>query len=71
MKKSTKKPVKKKVAKRNEPKKLTMLDRLPKDQGERLELMIRMTERHTDKGMVDQAIRLRAQLEEWKKENNK
>lgn len=62
---------KKKVAKKAEPKKPTLMDRLPKNDGERLELMIRMTERHTDKGMVEQAARLRAQLEEWKKQNSK
>lgn len=54
-----------------EPKKLTMLDRLPKNQGERLELMIRMTEKHDSKDMIAQAARLRLELEEWKKANSK
>jgi hypothetical protein len=54
------------------PKKPTMLDRLPKNEIERLELMIRMTEKHinpngSDKTMANQAERLRAQLEELKK----
>lgn len=55
-------------------KKLTLLDRLPKDDGERLELMIRMTEKHidprgVDKTMENQAARLRAELAEWRKAN--
>ncbi len=53
------------------PKKLTMLDRLPKNDGERLELMIKMTEKHTSQLMIDQAARLRLQLKEWKKANKK
>ncbi|NJO48218.1 MAG: hypothetical protein HC840_00720 [Leptolyngbyaceae cyanobacterium RM2_2_4] len=56
---------------KSEPKKTTLMDRLPKNDGERLELMIRMTERHADQTMVAQAARLRLQLEEWKKANSK
>lgn len=49
----------------------TMLDKLPKNKGEHLELMIRMTERvaTNDKGMQAQAERLKAELAEWRKAN--
>lgn len=67
MKKKAKKPVKKFKGP-------TMLDKLPKNEGERLELMIRMTEKHTNDStshqfMRDQAARLRAELAAWKKAN--
>lgn len=57
-----------------EPKKTTMIDRLPKNEIERLELMIRMTEKHinqngSDKTMANQSDRLRAQLEEMNKKS--
>ncbi len=56
------------------PKVLTLWDRLPKNEGERLELLISMTEKNIRPGskdttMADQAVRLRAKLEEWKKNN--
>lgn len=65
---------KKKPVKKTKFKGLTMLDKLPKNKGEHLELMIKFTERvinpdHPDKGMVAQAERLRSQLAEWKKNN--
>lgn len=52
----------------------TLLDRLPKNQGERLELMIAITVKHTsvresDQFLRDQADRLRQELSEWKKAN--
>lgn len=55
-------------------KKTTLLDKLPKNRGERLELMIRMTEKHVipnswDKTMANQAKRLREELAKWKKAN--
>lgn len=67
-----KKAVKKTKVAKATPKVLTMLDRLPKNDIERLELMIRMTEKHivpgrADDTMANQAVRLRAQLEELKK----
>lgn len=65
---------KKKSSTKSAPKKSTFLDRLPKNKIERLELMIRMTEKHIDpRGfdttMSNQAARLRAELEDLKKEN--
>lgn len=68
MKKKAKKVVKKKFNGQ------TMLDKLPKNEGERLELMIRMTEKHTTDSpshqfLRDQATRLRAELAAWKKAN--
>jgi hypothetical protein len=56
---------------------LTMLDKLPKTHGEYLELLIKMTERamskpplESEKYLLDQADRLRVQLEQWKKETS-
>lgn len=71
-----KKAVKKKLAPKKGPKIPTLMDKLPKNEGEHLELMIRLTERainpsHPDKGMVDQAERLKAKLAAWKSENTK
>lgn len=46
---------------------------LPKNHGQWLNLVIKMTERAIDSGggpyLVDQLWRLQVQLEEWKKEN--
>lgn len=61
----------KKKVKKAAPKGPTLMDRLPKNEIERLELMIRMTEKHIDPRGVDttmanQADRLRKQLEELK-----
>lgn len=69
-----KKTVRKKKA-IQKPKVLTLMDRIPKNEGERLELMIHMTEKrinpeYPDKTMVNQAERLRAKLEEWKKQQS-
>lgn len=66
----------KKLSSKKTPKKLTMLDLLPKNDGERLELMIRMTEKRIvpgakDTTMADQAVRLKAQLALWKSQNSK
>lgn len=51
----------------------TMLDRLPKNRGQWLELVIKFTERAIDQGggpyLVDQLWRLQVELEQWKKEN--
>jgi hypothetical protein len=52
----------------------TMLDKLPKNRGEWLALVIKFTERaidpgFPDKGMVAQAERLKAELAEWNKAN--
>lgn len=60
--------------KKSIPKKQTILDRLPKDQGEFLELILRMTEKHinpkeTDQFMAKQADRIRTELEVWRKFN--
>lgn len=73
MKKVTKK---KKLAIKSKPKKPTLLDLLPRNHGERLAVMIRLTERSIknpefDKDMVNQANRLKAELEQWNKENKK
>lgn len=67
-----KKPAKK--AKRQAPKKPTVLDRLPKTHGEYLQTLIRLTERYVkdpavDVGMHQQAERLRAELAKWNEEN--
>lgn len=77
MKKTAKRPVKKskKTVKKDAapvPKKLTLMDRLPKNEIERMELMIRMTEKHINPHSVNcamkaQAERLKLQLEEMKK----
>lgn len=53
----------------------TIWDTMPKNEVERLELMIRMTEKHVVPGRKDdmmaaQAVRLRAQLEELKKSSS-
>lgn len=75
-----KKPVsKKKSAKtaKAAPKKLTLMDRLPKNHGEWLELVIKITDRaigdpaHPDKGMVAQKARLVEELNAWKSANSK
>ena len=71
MKKSARK---KKSTPKGAPKKATLMDRLPKNEIERLELMIRMTEKHispnsADTTMANQAKRLRVQLEELKKKS--
>lgn len=63
---------KKAKSKPREASKPTLLDRLPKNQGERLELMIRLTERaitnpEYEKGLVEQAKRLKEELAQWKK----
>ena len=67
---------KKKTVKKAKVKTSTLMDRLPKNQGERLELMIKFTERainpaHPDKGMVAQKERLQAELKAWKASNSK
>lgn len=67
---------KKKVAKKVEPKKPSILDRLPKNEGEHIELLIQMTEKRiknpvADKFLADQAVRLKAKLAEWRKANSK
>ena len=72
MKKKTVK--RKKVARKSaEPKKPTLMDKLPKNHGEWLELVIRLTERAIKDGrpdyMVAQKERLMAELEAWKAQN--
>ena len=67
---------KKKVAKKVELKKPTILDCLPRNEGEHIELLIEMTEKRiknpvADKFLADQAVRLRAKLAEWRKANSK
>jgi len=56
-----------------QPKKPTLMDRLPKNHGEWLELVIRLTERAIKDGrpdyMVAQKQRLMAELEAWKSQN--
>lgn len=54
----------------------TLLDRLPNNHGEWLLLCIKFTERvianpprESDQQMINQAARLKAELEEWKKAN--
>jgi hypothetical protein len=53
----------------------TLIDKLPNDQGEWLELVIHFTERaikHPEGGdafLVAQAARLKAELAEWRKAN--
>lgn len=72
-----KKPVrKKKVSSKRQPKKETLMDRLPKNHGEWLELVIRLTKRaikpnYPDQVMVDQKVRLEAELAAWKAANPK
>ena len=66
---------KKQVAKK-QPKKLTLMDRIPKDDGERLELILKMTEKRIDLDSFDmtmenQANRIRKELAEWRKNNPK
>lgn len=68
--------MRKKAVSKKVPKKTTMLDRLPKNHGERLELMINMTEKRIvlgsqDTTMANQAVRLRAELAAWKASNSK
>lgn len=65
-KKSVKKP--KKQA-RKAPKMVTMLDTLPNNRGEWLEIVIRLTDRAGSKTMQAQAVRLRKELEEWNSAN--
>lgn len=60
--------------KKSIPKKLTLFDRLPKNHGERLELIIKYTERaitnpEYQSDLINQVIRLKAELEEWRKSN--
>lgn len=67
-----KKGLKKKLVDKPAAKVPTIWDTMPKNEVERLELMIRMTEKYVvpgrkDDTMTNQAIRLRAQLEELKK----
>lgn len=76
VKKSSKAKKSVKKAAKKEPKKLTLLDRLPKNEIERMELMIRMTEKHINPNsanctMAAQAVRLKAELEEMKKASTK
>ncbi len=53
----------------------TLIDKLPKDQGEWLELAIFFTERAirnptgSDAFLVDQSVRLRHELARWRAEN--
>lgn len=53
----------------------TLIDKLPKNQGEWLELAIFFTERaikrpdHSDAFLVAQAVRLRSDLAKWREEN--
>lgn len=61
---------------RNRPgkKSLTLMDTLPKNEGEHLELQIHMTKKVTTKSSMDQFLveqlaRLEARLSEWKKSN--
>jgi hypothetical protein len=64
---------KKKTTRKPKFKGLTMLDKLPKNRGEWLELVIRMTERvitPSDRSMQGQADRLKAELAEWKKQQS-
>lgn len=65
-----------KKAAKAEPKALTMIDRLPKNRGELLEIMIRLTDRAITNPsyqayLVDQSNRLKAELEAWKLANTK
>lgn len=67
--------MKKSVGKKKAVKNKTMLDNLPKNRGEYLELLIQLTERAispglSDKGMVAQASRLNKELKDWKKASN-
>lgn len=62
-----KKPVKKrKIAPK--PKITTLMDRLPKNHGEWLSVVIQLT-RRAGKGMEGQLARLEKELEEWKAAN--
>lgn len=72
MKKKTQKPAKKKYSGP------TLLDRLPKNQGEWLELVIANTKRHTanpplesQNFLRDQLVRLEKELAEWRKNEGK
>ena len=58
--------------KKSKPKAKSLMDRLPKNRGEYLELLIKMTEKAispTDKAMQPQADRLKIELAQWKKSN--
>ena len=74
MKKKVKKTKKARKIKHKGP---TLMDRLPKNHGEWLQLLIKFTERamsipplESEKYLVDQANRLKLQLDQWKKENS-
>jgi len=59
---------------KEQPKKPGLMSTLPKNEGERLEIMINLTMRAAnrngnDQTMLNQATRLRAQLESWKQSN--
>lgn len=67
---------KKKSAAKKVKKQPTVMDTLPRNHGEYLELLIKMTERVirpgiSDMTMTNQAIRLKAELAKWKSENSK
>lgn len=66
----------KKAAKKKKsvPKKPTLFDRLPKNHGERLALIIKYTERaitnpEYQSDLINQRDRLKKELEEWLKSN--
>lgn len=48
---------------------LTLIDKLPKNRGEWLQFVIKMTEKHDTEDMRAQAIRLKKELAAWKKDN--
>lgn len=57
-------------------KEATMLDNLPKNHGEYLELLIKMTEKRLennnyDNTMKNQAVRLKSELAKWKRNQGK
>ena len=71
-----KKPALKQKVAKSPTKVLTFMDRLPKDQGERLELMIRMTAKHANPSSKDdfmgrQQVRFEAELAKWRADNEK
>jgi hypothetical protein len=72
--KKTKAKTAKTKTKKVAPKAPTIMDRLPKNRGEWLELVIKMTEKHIIDGrpdyLVSQAERLKAELKVWKEENS-
>jgi hypothetical protein len=71
MKKTSKRPKKQRKGQ-------TLIDRLPKDHGEWLELCVKFTDkfisnppRESEKWLIDQSFRLEKQIDVWRKNEGK